>query len=424
MKLLFTSDWQITWSNIDKCEVVLTDLLRISARESVSAIVHCGDVKHQLNPVDVRVINFGVKCVRKIKQAGLDIYIDEGNHDKLGMHDTSDNWFPALKESGATIISKPSVLDLKDGYKLHVVPFYRDHHVSKTAFDKVAKTADPYKSVLVFHHEIYGCKLNSVALSKSEQALKTGDLHWKRYMFCIGGHIHMTQLLTKNTRYVGSPFAQDWGEANQIKGYILIDLDLREWKFIQSDLPRLYDPKWPGYIPPKRWAGNSVRLRIRVPDGVPNVGSYLQTERDKAKSKYPDAIIVAVPEFNTAIKNVLNIKASNSDIENIVAYVDQTRNDSMGDSNEQLVALLQYYLSKTQMLSSHAQRLTLLSAEAKNFLCFKDIQLKFNVPGITVITGVNKDRPGHSNGSGKTSLLQLPLVSFFGKTLKGQTGDK
>lgn len=421
MNLLVTGDWQVTWSNIDKCTVMRQELLNICHCKKVDALVHTGDFKHQLNPVDIRVINFGVETVAMFVEAGIKFYVLRGNHDAISMHDESDTWFPALKAAGAIIVNKPAVHRLGK-YSLHFVPYYRDNVVAKTAMRKVAATADPKTSVMIFHAELEGCKLNPVSVSRSGGIPTVRDLQWRKYMFCLGGHIHMHQWLTTNTCFVGSPFAHDWGEANQAKGYLTVDMAEGTTEFIKSSLPRMYDPAWPGYHPPKSWKGQHVRVHVKIGEDVRNVGTFLSRERDRITAKYPKAHLVIVPDFEVSEKQKVRINVDSSDDDKVAAYVAQTCPDHL--SKPEAVAFLVHYLSKIGGVQAVVQRIKLLSARAKNFLSFKELEFKYNEPGITVVTGRNRDWSGRSNGAGKTSFLQLPSVAFFGETLKGQKDDR
>lgn len=65
------------------------------------------------------------------------------------------------------------------------------------------------------------------------------------YMFqhatlALLGHVHQPQQMADNLYYVGSPFQQDFGEANQAKRVCLLDLDTLEfeWLSLPSPYPR------------------------------------------------------------------------------------------------------------------------------------------------------------------------------------------
>ena len=78
MRFLVTSDWQVSASNLPKCETVLNQILEHVPK--VHAVVHLGDVKHVLNPVDLRVINFIAEATRRITEH-IPFYVLLGNHD-------------------------------------------------------------------------------------------------------------------------------------------------------------------------------------------------------------------------------------------------------------------------------------------------------------------------------------------------------
>lgn len=413
MRAIVTSDWQASWSNLDKCEIALQELLQQCSNNSISLVVHAGDFKHHYSPVDVRVINFGVHFVRTLRDRMIAVVILLGNHDRVSMSATSDNWFPALRAAGAVTIDKPTYL--KD-YDIAAVPFMASIDEAKSAFKSLAKKAKQ-TTTLLFHNEISGCKLNVASHSKDE-SLKLPDLCPSSYAICLGGHIHLRQRVKGNCYYVGSPFAQDWSEANQRKGNMLVDDS--KVTFLETAIPGMYDPSLPGFekASPASWKGARVRVHAAF-DKSASVAyqPFINKVCTAATKRYPGADITVVPEFldsDTAVQ----VEAGNTDASTIAAYVNKTYTGSTSDKAK-ISTYLTSKLSKFGAWSLDSRTIKFISASAENFLCFEKVKLAYK-PGITVVTGVNKDWIGRNNGSGKTSLMQIPVAAIAGETFKKQ----
>lgn len=430
MNLLFTSDWQAETSNLEKCEQVVQDILRIQVHEKIDAVIHCGDFKQHYNPIDTRVANFGVSTAQRLSARSL-FKVLLGNHDRIGMHSDDKNWFPVLQSAGASVYDQPDVCVFEDS-ALFILPFISDHdklvaHANTLMRMTSEKRMKGKTKILTFHETIRGCGFNS--MTKANEARVTlKDLCVDAYDFCIGGDIHMHQKLGRNLWYIGSPFPINWGEANQRKGYLLLKTDTKELRFIDSSIPRLYDETWPGFKDdqPKNWQGTGVRIHVPCDSQARiDVGAVLSKAKAHAEKKYLHANIVVIPEFvNTGIipsEELIPVDAS--DKAKIRAYVKQACPIHLKEREKDVIAYLADKLAITTGPLRSRGRLRLISASAKNFLSYKKLSVDFAEPGIVLVTGQNKDWMNRSNGSGKTSFLQPVAVALFGRTFKKQKAD-
>lgn len=420
MRALITGDWQAAWANLRNCNAILDQVLSLCKAHKIKTVLHLGDLKHHYSPVDVRVVNFGVRFVTTLRSAGITPFILLGNHDRVSMSVKSDNWFPALKAAGAITIGRPTYFS---EHALAAVPYVQDYRVARRWFRRVAAEAAGYKGkpVLLFHHEVAGSKLNVTATSDTR--LRLADLRPETYRWCFGGHIHLYQRLADNVYYVGSPFAHDWGEANQQKGLVL--LDGNDVQFIPGCIPGMYDPSLPNFKEsrPKTWEGASVRINVVCDkDSTTNYQSVVSQAKVKAEAKYRGADITVIPQFIDHVDEEA-IDHDGTDESVIKGYVVRTCPPWMSNKRKALTSRLLRLLAAQGALRTTVDPIKFLSAEAEQFLSFRKVKARYR-RGITVITGKNLDWAGRNNGSGKTSFLQLPAVALFGSTLKGQANDR
>lgn len=417
MRILVTSDWQADYENLDLCKKAAKEILRLKDELGFTVLVHCGDFKHVYNPVDVRVTNFYIRTIGEWIDAGLDVEALLGNHDRVGQHVDKQNWLPVLKKAGAKTYDDPTI---RNG--LAFLPYRKSAVVAKREAKDLAEQAKK-NSVLFFHRELRGARFNVLSASMAAD-FTANDLCPQKYLFCIGGHLHFQHKVAENVWYVGSPFATDWGEANQQKGYLLVDTVEQTIKRVRSRIPGWYDPSWPEFVKvaPKNWAGSRIRIKAKC-DGVKHVGETLDKARREAATKYPNADIIVVPEFiDSGERSTGAIKISFPDEKKIRIYVQETLPNALKNNRKQVEAYLVDQLAQAGGLQRDGGELRIDSFFCKNFLSYRKIKFKVE-PGLCVVAGENRDWRGRSNGSGKTSFLQPLAVSWFGKTFKDQKHD-
>jgi DNA repair exonuclease SbcCD nuclease subunit len=422
MKALFTADTQADFENLELCRRTVEEILRLRDRHGFQVLVHCGDLKHVYNPIDTRVITFWMRAIEKFREAGLRVVICLGNHDRVGMHVDKQNWFPVLRRAGADCFDDPHLLELGEGGRLAILPYRRDSVLLRREASDLAKLAKAGNTVLVFHGDIKSGRYN--VLSRSESELVASDLCPEKYVYCIGGHVHFQQKIVGNVFYVGSPFATDWGEANQHKGYLLYDFELKKLSRVRSEIPGWYDPSWPGFMEskPKSWKGTHVRIKVKC-DGIQNVREKLAAAEREASVKYAGAKLFVIPEFtNGSHEGLGRIKASFPDEKKIQVYLQETLPTELKKHEQRIKTYLLSKLAAVGGLQREQGELHFCSWKAKNFLSYKELEFRIE-DGLYVVSGKNMDWKNKSNGSGKTSFLQPLAVAAFGQTFKDQKHD-
>lgn len=423
MKLLFTGDWQLDVSNLDTAATMVKEVKAICQREQVNTIVNTGDMKNKYSPIDGRVLNFGVDVCADFKKEGLTQYLLLGNHDRYGLHSDVVSWLPVLRQAGAKTFDTLGIERIENSY-LAFLPFTTStKQFRKKSARLAAMVKHPDKTILTFHQDVRECRYN--VLVKSEGHLKVQDLHPEKYWASIGGHIHLQQQVSKrsNVWFAGSPFAMDWGEANQRKGYLLVDTNEHTVTRIESEIPRLYDVDWPGFkeSKPKSWKGALIRVRVLC-----EKGEDIEEKAASARSLfegYTGAELVIVPKFAEDLKaEVVDMDASGQT--RLRNYVEQTCPEPFRGDQVKLLSYLKTRLTQAGLQFTKPKKVEFISGHGENFLSYKELDVDYTTPGVTLVTGKNRSWPGRSNGSGKTNYAQLLAVSLAGSTFKGQTHDK
>lgn len=423
MRLLLTSDSQAERSNLDLCEIALEELLRAADKYKPDAIIHAGDLKDPYSPVDVPVYNFWVRATQRIVKAGWNFYCNLGNHDRISQSLDSRNWFPVLRAAGAKAITKPTVKKIGNGY-VAFCPFTADKKQEYEWYDQLSKEIQKHQyegpKVLVFHGEVAGANMGAV----SSLGIDPSDMHCNEYDICLGGHLHERQHIEPNIHYIGSPFCQDWSEANQRKGIIFLEVEnnLRltvTLKQLKTAIPGFYDSEW--LVANKFAPESGAYIRSRVPVTSKKITQQLRNEEERLAGLYPEARLHVIPKLQASEKLEVPITGQ-GDLQAVEQYVSSTIQDGVKFDASRVVAYLASKLHKIDPGASGKQ-LKFIKTEATNVLVFPFVQFRYDKQGLVLLKGVNKDWPKKSNGSGKTSLLSLLLIALFGETLKEQRND-
>ena len=421
--ILFTSDWQLSNSNLPRMDQVVKEIFTIRKKYPFNHLINLGDVKHAMSPpIDVRVINWTIEMITNFSNAGIDSIFLQGNHDRIALNDGAADWFPALERFGSTVYSSSGSFNLS-GITFYMIPFFRKDEDFRRAVFGASEEAQGLKNraVLCFHQTVQGASLRvGTQTADGPDDSKVDDLSPGIFHACIGGHIHKPQILKGKLgeiHYVGSPICHDWGEVNQRKGYLLMD---RRGKLtrINSKLPGWVDPDLPDF-PKKRSSWTGIDFRCRVPVSGKNSSTELATARARLEHKYPGAVLHILPEVIAEGAAALIDPESGHD-EAVVQYVKDTAPPNF--LQEKVVRYLNAKIEAAGGSSRNVRGIEFQSAVAENVLSFESVTADFSQKGITVVSGENLDWD-ESNGSGKTNFLQLLAIALFGRTRKGQKAD-
>lgn len=416
--ILFTSDWQASFSNLQRLDRVEEEIHQIRENYPFDHVVNLGDFKHAMNPIDVRVVNWAVGMIHRWTEVeGIRFSLLLGNHDMTGVHDDSSNWFPALEAAGARTFEDFDVIR-GGAYELWMLPYRRDiarfRHDVECAAEKAGK-----KSILCFHQTLTGSLLRNGIKADGEDP-RPEDLPLKPFRYAIGGHVHKPQQIG-NVYYVGSPICHDWGEVNQQKRYLYLD---RKGKLtsIPSKIPGWYDSDVEDF-PTSKKLFKGATLRIHVPVSGKDSTTEITKARARAEAQYPDAKLHIVPALIADEAKADLDPEGVSELEQrelLKNYVADTAPPEFPVTK--VVDYLDKKLAEATTEYRNLQGIKFRSAVGENVLSFASVECDFSEEGITVISGENKDWK-ESNGSGKTNFLQLSALALFGRTRKGQESD-
>lgn len=416
--IIFTGDWQLDVANIANVEATVDDIIAHARAHGVRHVVHTGDVKDALSPIDGRVINAMVRFAQKMYAAKLHVHCLMGNHDYYSTTRGAESWMAFLSSIGWACADAPVNVNI-GGWEMFLFPYAFDVEGLKAALASTGPHPKKLNNIQVFHQGLMGAKLSELRRADSEP-LTVADLHPERYMWSIGGHYHAQHCVDGNVWYCGSPFCTRWDEANQTKGFLLLDAR-GALVPLASSIPGWYDPSWPGF-PERVPAGARVRVPVALEKGV-EPSAAIAHATGRAEALYTGAQIVVNPTVVDRSTTVTDIKGDATDDDLVDAYVEATFEQEHPDVQFALRGCLYAAVAEVASHRRADLQVTFDAFEGENFLSFEKLTINYHAKGLWVVYGVNDDRPGRSNGSGKTSYIQAPLAVLWGRTLKEQKHD-
>lgn len=190
--------------------------------QNIKDIIFCGDWHHNRSEISVSTLQISADILDIFKDFNL-IAIT-GNHDVYYKHRTDVNSLSIFKtRKNVSIFDK-------------VVTF--------SAFDRTitlcpwgTTIADiPNSDVVIGHFEIETFKMNTYKVCEEGMSIK--EL-LQRSGLIISGHFHIRhekKFKTGTILYVGNPFQMDFGDADNTKGYYILDLDTLEYSFTKNNI--------------------------------------------------------------------------------------------------------------------------------------------------------------------------------------------
>lgn len=241
-------------SRIDDFAATLDLIVATAISERVAAVLFAGDTNNSRRegPQERDVL---ARAVRRLLDASIRVVFLPGNHD--GMSTIGDitshalRYLDSLNLPGVYVLLKPglhvipTLTGAKDG-PLHVVAIPYPH---KRAFNAILpgreqdarileagarmdqmieqfapKPDHTIPAILLGHFTTVAAKLGSEQSMKSTWDVSIDPRVFEPYDYVALGHIHRQQQVAPNAWYAGSPEFIDFGEEDQAKGFLLVDV--------------------------------------------------------------------------------------------------------------------------------------------------------------------------------------------------------
>lgn len=212
---------------LEKCLSYFENVVFPYIKENnITNMIHLGDFFDRR-----KYINFNT--LSEVRRRFLEkIPKDVHFHIILGNHDTfykNTNEVNSLKElfrgySNITLYDTPSTIDINN-LKISLIPWINDTNKIEY-YDYIQTCSSP---ILMGHFEIMGFEvINGV---KHHNGIL--ESAFNKFEMVLSGHFHMKQS-KGNIHYLGTQYQMNFGEANALKGFHILNTDTRELEFIEN----------------------------------------------------------------------------------------------------------------------------------------------------------------------------------------------
>lgn len=251
MKILHTSDWHLGrslhgYSLIEDQAYVLEGLLEKLKEDQVDVLVIAGDIYDKTIPTEAAVELFNHFISKVILEYKITTIIISGNHDSGERIDFGSKLFESQKlyivGKCANGYQKVTVKLEEEELDVFMIPYIEPAHVREIAKDDTIKRHDEAMAYLV--NSIRAEKRTVPTLLVAHAFVAGGDVsdserrlsvvggaelvsagHFKDFTYTALGHLHKRQAMgAENIRYSGSLLKYSVSEANQKKGYVLVEI--------------------------------------------------------------------------------------------------------------------------------------------------------------------------------------------------------
>ncbi|MFZ3148660.1 MAG: exonuclease SbcCD subunit D [Methanothrix sp.] len=184
------------------------------------AVVHAGDVFHHVRPKIKPLVVFQSGLFRLMEE-GIPVIIISGNHDAPKSFSSTSPFrlFEGLRGVHIAQRYKYERIEVGDHY-FHCIPFCLEPQDYLTEFEKIERSG---RDVLVMHglvESLQNRKMRSVGEHELSDSFLKSD-----FDYIALGHFHGQAQLSQNAWYSGSLEYFNFGEAQDEKGMLLVDLE-------------------------------------------------------------------------------------------------------------------------------------------------------------------------------------------------------
>lgn len=196
--------------------------------KKIKDIIIPGDIFHNRSEISIKTLHVANKFFSYFKDFNL--YISAGNHDSFFKDKAEINSICLFNGwPNITIIdSAPEVVKTIDDKTISLIPW-------GTTSDNIPKT-----DICFGHFEINTFNMNTFKMcDKGEESKNLLD----KSSFVISGHFHHKdhrEYPKGQILYMGSPYQQNFGDVNEIRGYYIINTQDNSFEFFENNFSPVY----------------------------------------------------------------------------------------------------------------------------------------------------------------------------------------
>lgn len=376
-------------------------------------IVFNGDLWEARDYVDTMSMSVAVQEFGRLSTYPCYKIAVAGNHDFYSVsHDIHNLEF--LRSQGWQVFSRPESLLVEDK-KFLIVP-YRDDYSDTDLSVILGKPHD----VAFTHFDVIGGRFRAQKSETDFNALCGEGLApelFNNVQQVFNGHFHHPSWVTKNFYNVGSLTTRTFHDkGSSSRGIVLYDTESGVTECIPNPHARPFTEIWVedeealGEVLSQDYSQTYAKLHF-----PPELEESVQSSKDFF------AGVRLLPHKRKAENSVLDVNLQFSLYDNFVSYVESNYEDEASA----LIRVGSKLLEEAERSSGgYRAPIEFDYLAGENFQSFGKVQFDLRNRGVVFLRGINADDPEQdSNGSGKSSLIELIYWVLTGKSLRGHKAN-
>ncbi len=192
-------------------------------------VIHSGDLFNSVRPTN-RIINLAIRQLLRLTSISIPVIIISGNHDtpkqrEIGSIFSFFEVFPGLRLVYQDRYEKIRIKDLA----VHSVPHCLSPATFQSELEKIEIDRETRFNVLTLHGVVSGIK--EFSMGELAELEIPSSLFKKGFDYVALGHYHRYTQVEENVYYAGSTERITMAELGQEKGFVAVDLPLKETRF-------------------------------------------------------------------------------------------------------------------------------------------------------------------------------------------------
>lgn len=211
---LLITDTHLHKNNVELVKDIFRQAIDLCIQHQIKKIYHLGDFFTSREAQPLQVLIEAKEIFLMIKDAGLEMDIIPGNHDKVDLNSQLSYLHAVEKNDSIRLIDNTYDQMLSNEVNILYLPYFKE---KESYLQKLKEVSDLIRkdkvNVLLTHISINGVNNNdgSVVENEIKQEL------FKKFNYVYVGHYHNKQS-NGNINYIGSSYQADFGE-DEIKGF-------------------------------------------------------------------------------------------------------------------------------------------------------------------------------------------------------------
>jgi DNA repair exonuclease SbcCD nuclease subunit len=201
-------------------------------------VIHSGDLFDSVRPSN-RAISVALDNIARITEAGIPVVVIAGNHST-----------PRLRETGSVFKILEHVRGVRAVYSgiyervvlgdltVHAVPHTEGEQLL-TELDKVRPDGDARYNVETLHAGVSG--LNVFKMGEFNETIVPSSYLRSDMDYIALGHYHNYSSAADNAYYAGSVERLSFAEADEAKGFVVVELDSKKRRFVKLAAREMMD---------------------------------------------------------------------------------------------------------------------------------------------------------------------------------------